>query len=46
MDCRVPPGMGEDVALRRAREVLGEDGYELEFTEAIVGNRSPGRLAR
>jgi acetylornithine deacetylase/succinyl-diaminopimelate desuccinylase-like protein len=41
VDCRVPPGMGEDVALKRAREVLGEDGYELEFTEAVVGNRSP-----
>ena len=41
VDCRVPPGMGEDVALQRAREVLGSDGYELEFTEAVVGNRSP-----
>ena len=41
VDCRVPPGMGEDVALKRAREVLGDDGYELEFTEAVVGNRSP-----
>jgi acetylornithine deacetylase/succinyl-diaminopimelate desuccinylase-like protein len=41
VDCRVPPEMGEDVALRRAREVLGEDGYELEFTEAVMGNRSP-----
>jgi acetylornithine deacetylase/succinyl-diaminopimelate desuccinylase-like protein len=40
VDCRVPPGMGEDVALARACEVLGEDGYELEFTEAVVGNRS------
>jgi acetylornithine deacetylase/succinyl-diaminopimelate desuccinylase-like protein len=41
VDCRVPPEMGEDVALRRAREVLGADGYELEFTEAVMGNRSP-----
>jgi acetylornithine deacetylase/succinyl-diaminopimelate desuccinylase-like protein len=41
VDCRVPPEMGEDVALKRAREVLGENGYELEFTEAVVGNRSP-----
>jgi acetylornithine deacetylase/succinyl-diaminopimelate desuccinylase-like protein len=40
VDCRVPPGMGEDVALARAREVLGSNGYELEFTEAVVGNRS------
>src|SRR3954471_17731145 len=41
VDCRVPPEMGEDVALRRIEEVLGTDGYELEFTEAITGNRSP-----
>jgi acetylornithine deacetylase/succinyl-diaminopimelate desuccinylase-like protein len=40
VDCRVPPEMGEDVALERVRELLGEDGYELEFTEAVVGNRS------
>jgi acetylornithine deacetylase/succinyl-diaminopimelate desuccinylase-like protein len=40
VDCRVPPGMGEDVARRRVAEVL--DGtVELEFTEAIEGNRSP-----
>jgi acetylornithine deacetylase/succinyl-diaminopimelate desuccinylase-like protein len=41
VDCRVPPGMGEDVAFARAREVLGENGYELAFTEAVTGNRSP-----
>jgi len=41
VDSRVPPGMGEDVALKRIHEVLGSDGYELEFTEAITGNRSP-----
>ena len=41
VDCRVPPGMDKDVALERAREVLGDDGYELEFTEAVVGNHSP-----
>ena len=43
VDCRLPPGLGGDVAERRARELLdGVDGeLELEFTEAIVGNRSP-----
>ena len=40
VDCRVPPGLGEDVARKRAREVLGDD-VELTFTEAIAGNRSP-----
>jgi acetylornithine deacetylase/succinyl-diaminopimelate desuccinylase-like protein len=43
VDCRVPPGLGEEHALRRIREVLGEDGYELEFTERVVGNGSPVR---
>jgi len=41
VDCRVPPEMGADVALGRAREVLGEDGYRIEFTEQVTGNRSP-----
>jgi acetylornithine deacetylase/succinyl-diaminopimelate desuccinylase-like protein len=42
VDCRVPPGMGEDVALKRIMEVLeGGDGLSVDFTEAIVGNRSP-----
>ena len=40
VDCRVPPGHGEETALRRIREVLGEDGYELEFHEKVVGNGS------
>jgi acetylornithine deacetylase/succinyl-diaminopimelate desuccinylase-like protein len=42
VDCRVPPGMGQEVAERRVREALdGLDGLRVEFTEAIVGNRSP-----
>jgi acetylornithine deacetylase/succinyl-diaminopimelate desuccinylase-like protein len=41
VDCRVPPEMGEDVALKRAREVLQDDDLKLDFTEAVVGNRSP-----
>ncbi|MEA2298592.1 MAG: hypothetical protein QOF77_1528 [Solirubrobacteraceae bacterium] len=43
VDCRVPPGLGEDDALRRIREILGEDGYRLRFTEQVIGNRSPLR---
>ena len=31
--------------LERVREVLGTDGYRLEFTETLVGNASPPRLA-
>jgi acetylornithine deacetylase/succinyl-diaminopimelate desuccinylase-like protein len=41
VDCRVPPGLGRDDAERRIREVLGDDGFELEFTEEVVGNGSP-----
>ncbi|HEV2775278.1 MAG TPA: peptidase dimerization domain-containing protein, partial [Solirubrobacteraceae bacterium] len=43
VDCRVPPGVGEEHALARIREVLGEDGYRLEFTERVIGNASPPR---
>ncbi len=41
VDCRVPPGLGQDHARRRLAEVVGEDGYEVEFLEQVVGNRSP-----
>jgi len=41
VDCRVPPGLGEAETLKRIREVLGDDGYRLEFTEQVIGNRSP-----
>src|SRR5215210_2800737 len=42
VDCRLPPGLGDDVARRRARELMGEaDGLEVEWTEAVVGNGSP-----
>ncbi|MFP5361780.1 MAG: M20/M25/M40 family metallo-hydrolase [Thermoleophilia bacterium] len=43
VDCRVPPGLGEEHALMRIREVLGDEGYRLEFTERVVGNGSPVR---
>ena len=41
VDCRVPPGLGEEHALERIREAVGENGYEVEFDETVVGNRSP-----
>jgi acetylornithine deacetylase/succinyl-diaminopimelate desuccinylase-like protein len=42
IDCRVPPGLGEEVALARLHEVLGDtaDGLEIEFTEKTFGNVS------
>lgn len=41
VDCRVPPELGAEHTRRRIEEVLGRDGYRLEFTETVIGNRSP-----
>jgi acetylornithine deacetylase/succinyl-diaminopimelate desuccinylase-like protein len=41
VDCRVPPGMEADAVLERVRDVLGDDGYRLDFTECVTGNGSP-----
>ena len=41
VDCRVPPELGEEHALKRIREVVGENGFGIEFAETVVGNRSP-----
>jgi acetylornithine deacetylase/succinyl-diaminopimelate desuccinylase-like protein len=41
VDCRAPPGLGEQEVRRAIAEVLGEDGFRIEFTERIVGNSSP-----
>ena len=40
VDCRLPPGFDTAHAELRAREVLGEGDYDLEFSEVAVGNRS------
>jgi acetylornithine deacetylase/succinyl-diaminopimelate desuccinylase-like protein len=44
VDCRVPPGLGEEEVRAGIAEVLGaegSDGWHIEFTECVVGNRSP-----
>jgi acetylornithine deacetylase/succinyl-diaminopimelate desuccinylase-like protein len=41
VDCRVPPGLGEDHVRVRLAELIGENGYELSFAETVVGNASP-----
>ena len=41
VDCRVPPGLGEEHALTRIHEVLGGEGYTVDFHERVVGNASP-----
>jgi acetylornithine deacetylase/succinyl-diaminopimelate desuccinylase-like protein len=54
VDCRVPPGLDEADARRRAEDLLGSPNgaaaadqaatsYELEFVEHAAGNRSPAR---
>jgi acetylornithine deacetylase/succinyl-diaminopimelate desuccinylase-like protein len=40
VDCRVPPGMGEAAVRERLTRLLGGDGYEIEFVERVIGNRS------
>jgi acetylornithine deacetylase/succinyl-diaminopimelate desuccinylase-like protein len=49
VDCRVPPGLGEEEVRRGIAEVLGPThpetrtgaGWRIDFTERIEGNRSP-----
>jgi len=41
VDCRVPPGLGRETAEQRIHEVLGGEGYRIEFVEQVVGNQSP-----
>lgn len=44
VDCRVPPGLGEEAARRRIDAVLGDTASELEVafaSDSVVGNSSP-----
>ncbi len=43
IDCRVPPGLGEEAARRRIAQVIGAESEQLriEFTEQVTGNASP-----
>jgi acetylornithine deacetylase/succinyl-diaminopimelate desuccinylase-like protein len=43
VDCRVPPGLGQEAARRRIEQVLGDQAkrFEIEFTEQVIGNGSP-----
>jgi acetylornithine deacetylase/succinyl-diaminopimelate desuccinylase-like protein len=44
VDCRVPPGFGEEHVRRRIEELIGtesESEYRLRFDDDIVGNISP-----
>ena len=41
VDCRVPPGLGEEDVRARIEPVLGDLPYKLEFDERTPGSRSP-----
>jgi len=41
VDCRVPPGLGEEHARAGIAEVLDGGDFEIAFTERVAGNRSP-----
>jgi acetylornithine deacetylase/succinyl-diaminopimelate desuccinylase-like protein len=45
VDCRTPPGLGEEAALARIEQVLGirdgEGPLTISFTERTIGNASP-----
>jgi acetylornithine deacetylase/succinyl-diaminopimelate desuccinylase-like protein len=41
IDCRVPPGYGQDEALAALRALIGDGDYTTELTEGVVGNASP-----
>ncbi len=42
IDCRVPPGLGEEAVRRRIEQTFGElaPQLEVEFTETVMGNAS------
>jgi acetylornithine deacetylase/succinyl-diaminopimelate desuccinylase-like protein len=41
VDCRVPPGLGEDAVREAVAEIIDGDDYDLHFDEQVIGNRSP-----
>jgi acetylornithine deacetylase/succinyl-diaminopimelate desuccinylase-like protein len=42
VDCRVPPGLGEEETRHAIEQVLGGlNGLQIDFTEQVRGNRSP-----
>jgi acetylornithine deacetylase/succinyl-diaminopimelate desuccinylase-like protein len=46
VDCRVPPGLGEEAVRKGIAEVLGDEAdaaWRIEFTERVPGNGSPMR---
>ena len=40
VDCRVPPELGEEQVRESLRAVLGDDSFQVDFSDTVVGNRS------
>jgi acetylornithine deacetylase/succinyl-diaminopimelate desuccinylase-like protein len=41
VDCRVPPGLGEDHVRARLADALPPGDHDIRFAETVTGNRSP-----
>lgn len=41
VDCRVPPGLGEDAVRAAIEATVGTDGFEIDFIHPVIGNSSP-----
>ena len=41
VDCRVPPGVGEEAVRTAVAEIVDDGDWTLTFDEQVVGNRSP-----
>ena len=41
VDCRVPPGLGEDHVRARIEQTIPAGDWDLAFDETVIGNRSP-----
>ena len=41
VDCRVPPGLGEDEVREAVEAIVPAGDWSIEFDEQVVGNRSP-----
>jgi acetylornithine deacetylase/succinyl-diaminopimelate desuccinylase-like protein len=41
VDCRVPPGLGEDAVREAVAQIVDQSDWTLAFDEQVIGNRSP-----
>jgi acetylornithine deacetylase/succinyl-diaminopimelate desuccinylase-like protein len=41
VDCRVPPGQGEEEVREALEQLIPGNGWDIAFDEQVIGNRSP-----